>query len=66
MNDFFDLENIIVPLAYSDVFISRDKWIRHLLKISDLPQKNNCIYLYNVNQLVDYISEKYLKIGVNY
>lgn len=60
INDHYDIENLIVPLAYSDVFVSKDKWIRHLLKVTDLPQKNNCIYLYDLNDLIKYLSKEYL------
>jgi hypothetical protein len=31
LNDLFDIEMLIVPLAYSDVLVAPDKWIRHLL-----------------------------------
>lgn len=60
INDFYDIENLIVPLAYSDVFISRDRWIRHLLNITDLPNKNGCKYFYDLNELVKYLSNRYL------
>lgn len=60
INDFYDIENLLIPLAYSDVFVSQDKWIRHLLKVTDLPQKNNCLYLYNLEDLVQYLNKKYL------
>jgi hypothetical protein len=62
MNDFFDLENVSVPIAYSNVFVSRDKWLRNLFKMTNLPKINNCLYLYNMNELISSLSENYLKI----
>lgn len=61
MNDFFDIENLIVPLAYSDVLVSRDRWIRSLLKVTDLPEKNNCKYFYDFEGLIKYLSNNYLR-----
>ena len=60
MNDFFDLENIIIPLAYSNVFVSQDRWIRHLLKVTDLPKKNGCKYFYDFKELTTYLTNGYL------
>lgn len=31
MHDFFDIEMMIMPLAYCDAFVSRDKWINYIL-----------------------------------
>lgn len=60
INDFYDIENLLVPLAYSDVFVSKDKWIRYLLKVTGLPKKNNCRYLYDLESFVHYLSKNYL------
>lgn len=61
MNDFFDLENIPIPLAYSNYFLARDKWVRHLLKITNLPRQNNCHYFFDPNELLNSLTAKYLK-----
>ena len=60
MNDFFDLENLVVPIAYSDIFVAKDRWIRHILKNTNLPEKNNCLYFFSIEELVTYLSLKYL------
>jgi hypothetical protein len=60
INDFYDIENLIIPLAYSDVFVSKDKWIRRLLRDTNLPKKNNCEYFYNLESFVHYLSNNYL------
>lgn len=60
INDYYDIENLIVPLAYSDAFVSRDKWIKHLLKVTNLPKKNNCKYLYDLESFVQFLSKNYL------
>lgn len=31
MNDFFDIQNMKSPVAYADVLVATDKWVRHLL-----------------------------------
>ena len=31
MNDFFDIQMMVTPLAYADALVAPDKWIRHLL-----------------------------------
>ncbi len=43
MNDFFDIEMLAVPLAYADVFVSQDKWIRHLFtNMKQMVDSNGC------------------------
>ncbi len=32
MNDFFDIELMIIPMAYASVVVATDKWIRELMK----------------------------------
>jgi hypothetical protein len=44
INDFFDLELIMAPYVYSTVLVTRDKWIRHLLK--DLGGDLRCLWTY--------------------
>ena len=61
MNDFFDLENIPIPLAYSKYFVARDKWIRHLFNSTNLPEINDCEYFYDLNELLNSLTNSYLK-----
>jgi len=56
MNDFFDREIMITSLAYSDIFVSEDKWIRHLLtNVSDIAQKNHVTYLSKLSVFEEYL-----------
>lgn len=32
IRDFYDLENLCVPLAYADLFVARDKWVKQILQ----------------------------------
>jgi hypothetical protein len=32
MNDFYDIQLMIIPMAYADVVVATDKWIRELMK----------------------------------
>jgi hypothetical protein len=32
MNDFYDIQLMIIPMAYADVLVATDKWIRELMK----------------------------------
>lgn len=61
MNDFFDLENIPIPLAYSDYFVARDKWVKHLLDSTKLPEINNCKYFYDIDEFFNSLSNNYLR-----
>jgi hypothetical protein len=31
LNDFFDIQMLMIPLSYADVLVATDKWLRHLL-----------------------------------
>ena len=39
MNDFYDLEMMVVPFAYSDAFASQDRWLRHIAKATPVVMK---------------------------
>lgn len=32
MNDFYDIQLMLIPMAYADVVVATDKWIRELMK----------------------------------
>jgi hypothetical protein len=32
MNDFYDIQLMIIPMAYADIAVATDKWIRELMK----------------------------------
>lgn len=60
--DFFDLEHLFFAASYSDVFVTEDKWINHLLKNNkNLPANFSFIFLRNTTELLVYLSNKYLK-----
>lgn len=45
LNDFFDLDMMPVPLAYADVFVSHERWVRErFLKLGGFLQRNGCVY----------------------
>jgi hypothetical protein len=52
INAFFDWEIVPVPLAYADVFVSRDKGIRDVLQNrTDILRRNPCRYLSDLSDL---------------
>jgi len=56
INDFHDIEMMIVPLTYSDVFVSEDKWIRHLInQLSNSSNKNRATYIDSFAGLGEYL-----------
>jgi len=56
-SDFYDLDMMAVPLAYTAVFVSQDKWIRDLLNNRGaILRRNTCQYL---SSLLDF--ERWLK-----
>jgi len=58
MNDYFDRELMILPLAYADVFVSEDKWIKHILiNLSDITKNNNILYISTLNDLKKYLEK---------
>ena len=61
MNDFFDLESIPVPIAYSDIFVARDKWIKYLLEKSNLIKKKDCQIFHSIKDLNSYLANHFLR-----
>lgn len=56
INDFFDRELLIIPLAYADVLIAEDKWIRHLLNnVSTYIKDNKIIYISTLKEFENYL-----------
>lgn len=39
MRDFYDLEMLDIPFAYSDAFASQDRWLRHIAKTAPVMMK---------------------------
>jgi hypothetical protein len=55
-NDFFDRELMIIPLAYADVLIAEDKWIRDLLNnVSTYVKNNKITYLSTMEEFEQYL-----------
>ncbi len=53
-NDFFDIELLEVPLAYSNYLVSQDGWIRELLtKNKYLLDQNNCKLISNISDFYE-------------
>jgi hypothetical protein len=51
-SDFFDLDMLPVPLAYADVFVSQDKWIRDILKNrGSFLKRNPCKFCQDFDEL---------------
>lgn len=60
INDFFDRELMIIPLAYADVFVAEDKWIRHLLdNVSTYLKDNKVVFISNLEDFDKYLSEMF-------
>ena len=58
VNDFYDIQQMIVPLAYADAFAAQDKWIRELLtRDTDLLPRNGVRYLSDVPALREWLAE---------
>jgi hypothetical protein len=56
INDYHDMEMMIVPLTYSDVFVSEDKWIRRLIsQLSDPSNKTRATYIDSFASLEKYL-----------
>jgi len=55
-SDFFDLEMLAVPLAYADVIVSQDKWMRDIVcERGTFLKRNNCKYLSSLNEFNLYL-----------
>jgi hypothetical protein len=58
-NDFFDYEIMAVPLAYSSVFVSKDKGIRHLLRQrTQILKRTRCEYCDGLEALEQWLNDK--------
>jgi hypothetical protein len=58
MNDFLDVEEIAVPLAYAEVFVARDKWIRNLLsRRSGILTWNKCLFIGSLGSFDSFLTE---------
>lgn len=55
MNDFYDIETLIVPLAYADVFVAHDKWVKHLISENNFEKTNNTQYISNLPDFETYL-----------
>lgn len=56
MHDFFDIEMMIIPLAYCDVFVSRDKWINYILTTHRTSlEKNRAKYISTLDDFQSYL-----------
>jgi hypothetical protein len=58
-NDFFDYEIVVVPLAYSTAFVSRDKGIRDLLRYrTNILNRTTCQYCDSLGALEAWLAAK--------
>jgi hypothetical protein len=56
-NHFMDNEIMTAPLAYADVFMSRDKGIRHLLRnVTKILSRTKCQYCENLAELETWLT----------
>ena len=56
-NHFMDNEIMVAPLAYADVFVSRDKGIRHLLRTrKEILARTKCQYCENLGELETWLA----------
>jgi hypothetical protein len=60
--DFHDREVMMTPFVYSDVFVSRDRGIRHILSCElkeGISSKKRCIWTYNaLEEYLDHVGPK--------
>ncbi|MEX2301020.1 MAG: hypothetical protein WD733_08800 [Bryobacterales bacterium] len=54
--DFFDIEMLIAPFAYADVFVSQDRWIRHLIH-KDLADRNQTAFVEGPEELTAFLEQ---------
>lgn len=58
MNDFYDIEMLIIPLAYADVVVSHDKWVKYLiLHENNFEKINNTQYISNLSNFEAYLDK---------
>jgi hypothetical protein len=56
INHYHDMEMMIVPLTYSNVFVSEDKWIRHLLgQLNGTTHRKRAVYLDSFDRLETFL-----------
>lgn len=56
MNDFFDIQIMVTPLAYADVLVATDKWIKHLITTqSDVFDVNRAVYFHSLSDFEIYL-----------
>ena len=56
VNDFFDLEMMPVPLAYADVFATKDKWVRErFVKPGGFLNRSNCSFCTTSEELENWL-----------
>jgi hypothetical protein len=59
-NHFMDNEIMTAPLAYADVFVSRDKGIRHLLRNhKEILARTKCQYCENLGELETWLASNF-------
>lgn len=57
MNDFFDIQMMVTPLAYADALVATDKWIRHLLTTqSSVFDVKSALYIPSLSDFVTYLN----------
>jgi hypothetical protein len=57
-NHFMDYEIMVAPLAYANVFVSRDKGIRHLLRTrKEILGRTKCHYCENLGELESWLAQ---------
>jgi len=58
MNDFFDIQMMLTPLAYADAFVSTDKWIRHLLTTSrSIFETEGAVCISSLSELITFLED---------
>jgi hypothetical protein len=56
INDFFDYENMPIPLAYASVFVAQDKGIRDVLRNrTKILGRTSCRYCFDLAELEDWL-----------
>lgn len=53
-NDFVDIENMIVPAVYADVFVARDKWVKDIMSRESVKSSNQTKWLFSLGELLSF------------
>lgn len=53
-NDFVDIENMIVPPLYTDVFVAHDGWVKATVSDSAVRATNEALCLFSLPDLISY------------